>query len=210
MAQTAIYSPTPGSITRFLTHMQTLGVPGKVTNQYLVSVGFKSKNDRYLISILKSLGFLDSNGVPTDRWRSYRDKQKAKGVLAAAITEAYSGLFDVYPDAYRRDNEALRNYFSTHSGSLNESTLQLVVRTFKSLCADADFESPAASEEIMLRTVPTKDKEIAPTKPRHQDQGNLTVNINIQLQLPATDDATIYEKLFEAMNKTILARGRQD
>jgi len=40
--------------------------------------------------------------------------------------------------------------------------------------------------------------------------GGLTININIQLQLPATDDASVYEKLFDAMNKTILARGRPD
>ncbi len=108
------------------------------------------------------------------------------------------------------DNEALRNYFSTHLSNLNDSTLQLVVRTFKTLCEGADFEDPAASEEVILRTVPIKDRETTQAKPRLQDQGNLTVNINIQLQLPATDDATVYEKLFEAMNKTILARGRQD
>jgi hypothetical protein len=42
-----------------------------------------------------------------------------------------------------------------------------------------------------------------------QSGDGLTININIQLQIPATDDATVYEKLFEAMNKTIL-RGRQD
>jgi len=208
MAQ-AIYTPTTTTIPRFLTLIQTAGVPPKVSQEYLQSVGFKSSNDRYLIPILKALGFLDSSGVPTDRWRAYRDKGKAKGVLAAAITETYSSLFETYPDAFRRDNEALRNYFSTHSSNLNDSTLQLVVRTFKTLCESADFESPAAAEEIDRVVVKDKDKDLPP-KPRPQDPGSLIVNINIQLTLPATDDATVYEKLFEAMNKTILARGRQD
>jgi hypothetical protein len=190
--------------------MQTLGVPGKVTQEYLQSVGFKSKNDRYLLPILKALKFLDPGGIPTDRWRAYRDKQKAKGVLAAAITETYSGLFETYPDAYRRDNEALRNYFSTHSGSLNESTLQLVVRTFKVLCGEADFESAAAGEEVLEREE-VKDQSTSKRVRRESvEGGGLTININIQLQLPATDDASVYEKLFEAMNKTILARGRPD
>jgi hypothetical protein len=185
-------------------------VPPKVSQDYLKSVGFKSSNDRYLIPILKALGFLDPSGSPTDRWRAYRDKGKAKGVLAAAITEAYSSLFETYPDAFRRDNEALRNYFSTHSSNLNDSTLQLVVRTFKTLCESADFESPAAAEEI-LEHAPAKARGGKSLTPRQPTQGgDLTVNINIQLQLPATDDASVYEKLFEAMNKTILARGRQD
>jgi len=204
----APYTPNTTAIPRFLTLIQSAGVPPKVSQDYLKSVGFKSSNDRYLIPILKALGFLDQSGTPTERWRAYRDKGRAKGVLAAAITEAYSSLFETYPDAFRRDNEALRNYFSTHSSNLNDSTLQLVVRTFKTLCESADFESPAAAEEILERVV-VKDKEIVPRQNR-QEHGSLTVNINIQLQLPATDDATIYEKLFEAMNKTILARGRQD
>ncbi len=209
MAQ-AIYTPNTNTIPRFLDLVQSAGVPPKVSGEYLKSVGFKSGNDRYIIPILKALRFLDPSGQPTDRWRAYRDKQKAKGVLAAAITEAYSSLFETYPDAYRRDNEALRNYFSTHSGSLNESTLQLVVRTFKVLCGEADFESVAATEEILEQ--PSKDKGGAVKIQRVQSESSraLTININIQLQLPATDDASVYEKLFEAMNKTILARGRQD
>jgi len=209
MAQ-AIYTPNTNSIPRFLAHVQTAGVPPKVSGEYLKSVGFKSGNDRYLIPILKALKFLDSSGVPTDRWRSYRDKQKAKGVLAAAITEAYSNLFETYPDAYRRDNEALRNYFSTQSPGLNESTLQLVVRTFKVLCTDADFSSAAAAEEILEQEeVKEKGGGQHIRRTTGQSGDGLTININIQLQIPATDDATVYEKLFEAMNKTIL-RGRQD
>ncbi len=206
---TAIYTPTPAAIPRFLEEIQTLGVPPKVTMQYLESIGFKSTNDRPIIGVLKALGFVDVNGVPTDRWRNYRDKGKAKGVLAAAITEAYSNLFEIYPDAYRRDNEALRNYFSTHSSNLNEATLQLVVRTFKALCGSADFASPAAAEEVLEQTTSKDRIEVSKIKSQQSDGGALTININIQLQLPATDDASVYEKLFEAMNKTILARGRQ-
>ncbi len=101
MAQ-AIYTPNTNTIPRFLTLIQSAGVPPKVSQDYLKSVGFKSSNDRYLIPIMKTLGFLDTSGVPTDRWRAYRDKGRAKGVLAAAITEAYGSLFETYPDAYRR------------------------------------------------------------------------------------------------------------
>src|SRR5258708_29964278 len=206
---TAIYTPTPAAIPRFLEEIQTLGVPPKVTMQYLESIGFKSTNDRPIIGVLKVLGFVDVNGVHTDRGGNYRDKGKAKGVLAAAITEAYSNLFEIYPDAYRRDNEAHRNYFSTHSSNLNEATLQLVVRTFKALCGSADLASPAAAEEVLEQTTSKDRIEVSKIKSQQSDGGALTININIQLQLPATDDASVYEKLFEAMNKTILARGRQ-
>jgi hypothetical protein len=33
----------------------------------------------------------------------------------------------------------------------------------------------------------------------------INLTINVQLQLPATDDNTIYEKLFEAMKKYLMS-----
>ncbi len=206
----AIYSTSPANIPRFLAVIQSAGEPSKVDGTYLKSVGFKSGNDAYLPPILKALGFLDSAGVPTERWRVYRNKQKAKGVMAAALLEAYPELFKTYPDACRRDNEALRNFFSTHSSGLAERTLQLVVRTFKTLCEHADFDAPEVEQEILERPLAKEGRQAPPADRYHEQQGPITVNINIQLQLPATDDASIYEKLFEALNKTILARGRTD
>lgn len=210
MASQAIYTPLPTAISKFLTHIQGAGVPPKMTLQYLESVGFKSKNDRPLITIFRALGFIDASGTPTDRWRAYRDKGKSRGILAAAITEAYSSLFETYPDAYRRDNEALRNYFSTHSSNLNDKTLQLVVRTFKTLADNADFGSPAAAHEILEGTTTLERTTTRRIERESSGSGGLTININIQLQLPASEDGSVYEKFFEAMNKTILARGRED
>src|SRR5260370_32673431 len=123
MAQ-AIYPPNTNSIPRFLTHVQSAGVPPKVSGEYLKSVGFKSGNDRYLIPILKALKFLDSSGQPTDRWRAYRDKQKAKGVLAAAITGTHSRLVERYQGAHPLDEGALRAYFRNDGGDLNTHSVQ--------------------------------------------------------------------------------------
>ena len=62
------YMPNPSTIKRFLDHIQKAGVPEKVTSRYLVQVGFKSTNDRPLIGILKSIGFLAPDGTPTSAW----------------------------------------------------------------------------------------------------------------------------------------------
>lgn|ERR1022692_472082 len=82
------------SIPRFLDHIRSAGVPAKVTTAYLKSAGFKSSNDHSLLKIFKDLGFLSSDGTPTDIWRSYRaDEQQAKIVLGHAINYCYAGLF---------------------------------------------------------------------------------------------------------------------
>ena len=57
------YIPTAPSVKRFLDHIRSAGIPEKVTIKYLEKVGFKSTNDRYLIGILKFIGFIDGVGV---------------------------------------------------------------------------------------------------------------------------------------------------
>ena len=192
------YTPSPASLRRFLAHIQQAGVPPKVTQTYLKTVGFKSSNDRYIIPVLKFIGFLGSNGVPTDAWKQYRNRDAGPAVMAAAIRSAYSGLFGVYPDAYRKDDEALLNYFSGHT-TLAKPTLARVVQTFKTLCAHADFEAAGqasvAPSEVMVQ--PPLRSATAPTAAAVTP----SVTITIQLQLPATDDASVYDNLFAAMKR---------
>ncbi len=197
------YTPNPASLRRFLEHIQTAGVPQKVTQKYIASVGFKSGNDRYIIPVLKAVGFLDGSGVPTDTWRRYRNKNEARTVMATALQSAaaFSGLFATYSDAHRKDNEALRNYFSTHTNA-GEKTLALIVRTFKTLCEFADFE--AAPEGLEKEPATPPPAERAPL-PRAGTATGMTVNINIQLQLPATEDQAVYDKLFASLKKHLFA-----
>lgn len=201
------YSPHAASAKRFLEHVQKAGVPEKVTQKYLEKVGFKSKNDRYILGILKFLGFVDGTGVPTKTWRAYRNKESAGAVLATAMREAYGDLFRTYPDAHRKDSEALRNYFSAHT-TVAESTLGLIVNTFKTLAGVADFEatvpdlqdeSPASAADT--ETPSKKVKARRDSGAEDQGIGRPAININIQLQLPATEDGAIYDKLFASLKK---------
>ena len=190
------YTPNPASVPKFLDHIQKAGVPQKVTQQYLNSVGFKSTNDRYLIAILKFIGFLDQSAVPTDSWKDYRNKQKGPVVLAASVRSGYTELFDTYPDAHRKDSEALRNFFSTHT-SVAETTLGLIVRTFKAFADRADFEKEGGASAI-----PTSVATPGAATPSGNGGGaGTTININIQLEIPATKDAEVYEKFFAALKK---------
>ena len=41
------------------------------------------------VPLLKSLGFLSSDGAPTARYHAYRDQSQARRVMAEALREAY-------------------------------------------------------------------------------------------------------------------------
>jgi hypothetical protein len=67
--------------------------PDRFTNPLLKDWGFKSTNDRAFIPLLKALGFLTADGVPTPRYLEYRDHSRSKQVLGQAIREAYADIF---------------------------------------------------------------------------------------------------------------------
>ena len=192
------YTPNPKNVKEFFETIQGLGIPPKLNQTYLSTIGFKSSNDRYLIGLSKSLGFVDTAGKPTTKWRDFRYKDKAPKVMADPVKTAYADLYSTYPDADKKEDDTLQNYFARTSG-VADSVARLMVRTFKNLCELAAFEAVAEEEHVTTPTAPAGEKvgEMPPgVKP-------VTLNINIQLQLPATEDATIYEALFSALKKNL-------
>jgi hypothetical protein len=211
IVETYTYHVNPVNLKKFLEHIQTAGVPSrKVTFQYVSSVGFKSTNDRAIITVLKAIGFLNKSGLATEVWRAYRNKSQSKRVLAAALRKAYPTLFATYPDANRKDTEALRNFFSSHS-SVGEGALGYMVRTFKTMADMADFESLAEpSPEVEVEGEGQEQQEekggaVVKHKVLSGTPNGMTVNINIQLQIPATDKADVYDSFFAAMKKHLLS-----
>jgi hypothetical protein len=196
----APYTPNPNNVKRFFKVIQEVGIPPKMTIGYLPTIGFRSGNDRYLVSLAKSLGFVDSSGVPTDKWHKYKNKDKAKQVMTSAIRTVYKELFDTYPNAEKRDDATLQNYFAAKHTEVGARVAQYMMQTFKNLCEFADFEG-VVTEPGAKPTTPSVGKvsEVTPgVKP-------VTININIQLSLPATEDAAIYDKLFEALKKHLFS-----
>lgn len=205
------YTPAPARLVDFLSKIQTIGVPDKITQKFLISLGFKSNNDRYFPGILRTLGFTDSSNVPTERWKLYRNKTQAPKVMAAAIKEAYASLFSMYQDAYRKDDEAITNFFTSNS-TVGQKAIQYMVRTFRELCNLADFreptdiplkeKSPVLEPLIQEHTKEPQEIIVDTQELRH----GVTLNINIQLTLPETKDGSIYDKIFESLKKNLIER----
>lgn len=196
------YIKNSGSLKKFLSDIPSTGVPEKVTQLELASRGFASTNDRPIVSILKFIDFLDESGKPTDNWNQYRDTQRGKAVIASCVKKAYMELFNIYSNAHEKDTEALRNFFSTRIQG-GEQVLSQTVTTFKVLCEFGDFKSATVQNEVLRSTPPNMEK-ISPSNQLGDTSRQLVINLNIQLQLPITDNAEIYDKIFQSMKKNVL------
>jgi hypothetical protein len=198
-----VYTPLAGKIEKYFSKIQEAGVPPKANRTWLKTTGFTSSNDHYLLKILNVLGFIDASNVPTELWKRYKNPTEAPAVLAKAIRTGYSDLFSLYPDANRKDREALYAYFSAKTGKA-KATVDLMVSTFNYLCALADFEAETPPTVQPPDVVPSP---ISPPELRIVSGKGVVpeVHINIQLHLPPTTDPTVFDNLFKSMKKHLLS-----
>lgn len=177
-------------------------MPQRVSAKFLEGFNFRGSDLRSLTNILKALGFVSASGVPTKRWRSYRDKPIAAHVMAQALREVYPDLFEAYPDAHHKEEDVLNSFFNSQS-KVAPSTLAYMIRTFRTLCSLADFEGAPLVEAA---SAPPADLTLAPPPRDGADPParEVGLNLTVQLQLPVTDDPAVYDALFAALRRHLL------
>ena len=193
------YVLSPSKIPKLLSEIKGRGRPTKLNRKWLEAAGLKSKNDRAFRALLTSLGYLASDGTPTPSYDGLRGSEaKRAASIAQAVKKAYRQLFTALPDAPNRSNQDLSDYFSAETGSGGRA-VGAMVGTFKALCEVADFgaaiaeeeeEEPPAEPEKKMRRTAAKEAAAA-----------IKLSVNLSLELPATDNADVYDKIFAAVAK---------
>ncbi len=201
------YTTVPGKLRDLFKKAPSMGRPDKVTVSWLKKAGWTSSNDPSMIPVLKFVGIVGSDGIPSELWDSLRVQDEGnRAKLASAIRQAYADLFSLYPDAHRKDAEALRNFFRANT-SAGEQAQTKMLQTFQVLAEFADFDAEAPSSTPATQGASKAKKDNAQgggTNSGGAASPGLTLNVNIQLQLPATVEGDVYEKLFAAMRKHLV------
>ncbi|TKV61610.1 hypothetical protein FDO65_08630 [Nakamurella flava] len=157
-----------------------------------------------MVGLLKAIGFVDPSGVPTSHWKEYRGNDH-KRVAAEATRKGYASLFEVYPDADSRDDEAIANLIRQNS-NYSSDTVARVVGSFKALCSLADFGEPNEVAETIHGHVAPTETSIKPTSIPMVTltPGLPAINLNIQLELPSNADEKFYDAFFAALKKHLM------
>jgi Family of unknown function (DUF5343) len=196
-----VYTTVPGKIGSLLTKIRSVGVPTKVTNGWLKTIGFTSSNDGSLIGVLKVVNLIDQSGVPTPTWSQYRGANH-KEILGQAIRDGYSELYAVYPNAHEHPNIDLENVFSTSTKG-GKQVISKIVSTFRGLADQATFDATDA-ENLNIKAdalhVPVGQ---APSKSAAAPTGAPRPSLHIDLQVHISPDSTPeqIEQIFASMAK---------
>lgn len=212
MALPTAYLTSTKRLSEILDALKTAKAPEKFTQGFLESLEFKSKGDRLIIGVLKSLKFIDDGGKPMDRYFRFIDQSQSARVLAEAVEEAYADLFAVNRNANQLNKQEIVGKFKTLSqGQYSDAVLNMMAMTFTSLAALSDFTSAKKPTGI----APEAHKPVAPISvvDEHSqgEHGEATKNIklgglvyNIQIVLPESRDPVVYDALFRSLKEHLL------
>lgn len=207
---TEAYAVKVSSIPKLLEEIRKAAVPTRFSQDFLVGLGFTSSNDRLLIGVLKGLGFLDGNGVPTDVYKEFRDSAKSKFVLARQIRKAYAGLFELNTEANNLTSSEVKGKLASITGQ-GENVVRNMAATFSALSSEADFSNATPTSALsdtpqVIRNaeggVDSPASEV-PAKPSF-GSGTIGFSHTLYINLPATRDVAVYDAIFKALKEHLL------
>jgi hypothetical protein len=205
MAQINIpYMSAPGSIAKILDKIKEAGTPENFNGDFLsTKLGFKGGNYRTFISWAKKTGLLNSDGTPTQLYKTFRNPTSSKTSIARAIRNGYSELYSRNEYCHELDKKSFKGLVMEATGESQDSkVVELIVSTFFNTKALADFENKpneTESEESVVKKfiVP----EVEKTENKKVDLG---LNYTINLVLPKTDDPSVYNAIFQSLRENLL------
>lgn len=158
------YTLKPSAIPDYFDAIKNAQAPDRFSTRFLEGLGFKSTNDRLIIGVLKDLGFIDSDGKPTQRYFRYLDREQSARILAEGVREAFAQLFEVRVNAQELGAEDVKNKLRTlYAGKKTDLTIGRIANTFAALCQIADFSGAPAAETPPVQPTPAELETVPET-----------------------------------------------
>lgn len=196
------YVPSYGQIKTVLGKIKQASTPDRFTQDYLATtLDMKGGGPKPLIPFLKRIGFLGSDGTPTDLYKKFRGSPETSGVAAAqALRIGYQPLYQINEHVHDAKDPELKGLVVQVTGlEEGSSTVRSILGSFKAVKEVARFD--VASEEVAIDS--GKDSSEAESLGRPAMSG-LSLGYTINLHLPATSDITVFNAIFKSLREHLL------
>jgi hypothetical protein len=207
MALPRSYLTSAKNLAAIFEAMKSAQAPPKFTIKFLESLDFKSTADRLVVGVLKAIGFLGSDGSPTDRYFRFLDQTQSASVVGEGVEEAYRDLFQVNKNAQSMTKAEVMNKMKTlGQGQFSESVVDKMAMTFLELCKLSDFKKRESSADPIGLTEKLQDTSpsepvVDLTRPSTNFGG---LNYVIQVVLPESRDPKIYDGIFRSLREHLI------
>ncbi|MFZ1011493.1 MAG: DUF5343 domain-containing protein [Candidatus Sulfotelmatobacter sp.] len=204
MAAALPYLVSPGTIKTALDRIRSAATPDRFTRDFVsTKLQIKGGTGAAIIPYLKKIGFVASDGSPTDIYKQFRNPSSGGAAVAKAIKQGYAPLSAVNEYFFDLNDKDLKSLIVQVTGLEQENQVaKLIFSTLKQLKAFANFdaqpESAAAAEPTVL---PKAQKGGSPGAA----QMGLNLSYTINLNLPPTSDQAVFNAIFRSLKEHLLS-----
>jgi hypothetical protein len=185
--------------------------PPRFTQDFLTTkLGFKKGSANSIIPFFKRIGFLGSDGVPTELYNQFRNPSKQGHALAEGMKLGYKDLYSRNEYWHNLNKKELSGLIIEATGtSSNSSTLKAILQTVDVLKLYAKFDGTKEYSEQQEEKKPSHEttEEVVPTQTKKlKDDFGVNLSYTINLNLPETSDITVFDAIFKSLRENLLKK----
>jgi len=211
MAASLPYMVSTGLISKILQKIVEARRPDRFTQDFLeTKLGFSGGSAMAMIPFLKRLGFLASDGSPTELYDRFRNSETQGEAMAQAVKFGFKELYDANEYAHDLSSEKLAALITQLTGAEKDArTTQCTVTTFANLKKFADFDKKRA-EQVVSINVKSKDDELTsqrhpPLQMQNASNVDLKLSYTINLNLPESTNPDVFNAIFRSLKENLLS-----
>lgn len=198
------YMNAYGVIAKTLGKIKSAATPERFTQDFLsTKLAIKGGGAMPVIPFLKRVGFLGTDGVPTEIYKKFRNPAQSGNSAAQALKIGYKTLYEMNEYVHDLPDKEIIGLIVQSTGlEADSKTVKAILGSFKSLKDFASFEEQEEDTED-----DKVDDKVLDTD-EHKRTGKLTqklgISYTINLQLPATSDITVFDAIFKSLKEHLL------
>jgi hypothetical protein len=197
------YVTAYGNVTKALDAIQKASTPARFTQDFLsTKLALKGGSPKPVIPFLKRMGFLGSDGSPTDLYKRFRNPSHAGAAAASGLRNAFGSLYEINEYAHELGDPELRGLVVQATGFEPDSTaVRSIIGSFKAVKGYADFDDVVGVEEEPTDDEGEYSDDDSASVP---GLGGLNLGYTINLHLPATSDIAVFNAIFKSLRENLL------
>ncbi|MBQ8103061.1 MAG: DUF5343 domain-containing protein [Afipia sp.] len=202
------YLASPGSIKTAFEKIRAAATPDRVTGDFMsTKLQIKGGTGSALIPFLKKIGFVGSDGSPTELYKRFRNPTIGGTAVADAIKLAYAPLKQVNEYFYELPDTELLNLILQVTGLDHDNQVaKLVYSTLKTMKTFADFKESDPDDSHDSKDIVLKPHTAETTQGNsHGGKVGLNLSYTINLNLPATSDQAVFNAIFKSLKEHLLS-----
>jgi hypothetical protein len=213
MAENLPYSASIGTLENMLEKIKTASVPERFTQDFVATkLAMKGGTPASCIPFIKKMGFVATDGTPTELYREFRNPKKSRIAVGKAFRKLYERLYEMNEYVHDApDQEVLGLIVECTGGERDSAATKYTLSTFNMLRKISDFDlaeqaEPDVQGQQALSNPIKQVEQITHSAQYSKNSGAKGINLSytINLNLPATKDIEVFNAIFKSLKEHLL------